>query len=136
METISKQIAYLRAIMDGMEFDSSSKEGRIFESILAVLDEINESIDYLFEYQDEMAEQVNMIDEDLAEVESELADECDDCCCCDDDDDLEYYEIECPKCGETICLDEDFFNSDDDIVCPNCGENIDIEFDDDDTDEE
>ena len=136
MENISKQISYLRGMMDGMEFDSSSKEGRIFESILAVLDEINESIDERFDYQDEMAEQVNMIDEDLAEVESELADECDDCCCCDDDDDLEYYEIECPKCGETICLDEDFFNSDDDIVCPNCGENIDIEFDDDDTDEE
>ena len=128
MENISKQISYLRGMMDGMEFDSSSKEGRIFESILAVLDEINESIDELFDYQDEMAEQVNMIDEDLAEVESELADECDDC--------LEYYEIECPKCGETICLDEGFFNSDDDIVCPNCGENIDIEFDDDDTDEE
>lgn len=111
--------------MDGMDFDESSKEGRIFDCILAVLDEINTSIDDLYDYQDDMAEQVNLLDEDLAAIESEFADECDGCC----DDDFEYYELECPKCGETICLDEDFFDTDDDIVCPNCGEQIDIEFD-------
>ena len=134
MENISKRIEYLRGLMDGMQYDESSKEGNIFCSILAILDEMNDTIDDLYSYQDEVAEQVDLIDEDLAAIESEFAEECDgDCCSCDDDcdfDDLEYYELECPKCGETICLDEDFFDSDEDIVCPNCGEQIDIELDD------
>lgn len=133
MENISKQIAYLRGLMDGLDYDDNSKEGRIFECILGVLDEIDASIDDLYDYQDELAEQVDIIDEDLAAIESEFADECEGDCCscdCDCDDDMEYYEIDCPTCGETICLDEDFFDGDDDIVCPACGENIEIDFDD------
>ena len=134
MENISKQIAYLKGMMDGMDYDESTKEGRIFNAILSVLDEIDASIDDLYDYQDELAEQVDFIDEDLAAIEEEFAEECDcDCDCCEDDelcdDDFEYYELDCPSCGETICLDEDFFDTDEDIVCPNCGENIDIELD-------
>ena len=133
MENISKEIAYLRGLMDGMDYDESGKEGRIFNSILSILDEINDSIDDLYDYQDEVAQQVDLIDDDLAAIESEFADECDCSDCCDTCgcDDLEYYELECPNCGETICLDEDFFDTDDEIVCPNCGENIEIDLDDD-----
>ena len=69
MENISKQIAYLRGLMDGLEYDESSKEGRIFDGILNVLDEIDASIDDLYDYQDEIAEQVDIIDEDLAAIE-------------------------------------------------------------------
>ena len=133
MENISKQIAYLRGLMDGLDYDDSSKEGRIFECILNVLDEIDASIDDLYDYQDEIAEQVDIIDEDLAAIESEFAEECDCDCCCDgdyDEDDLEYYELDCPSCGETICIDEDFFDGDDEIVCPKCGETIEIDLDD------
>ncbi len=133
MENISKQIAYLRGLMDGLDYDDSSKEGRIFECILNVLDEIDASIDDLYDYQDEIAEQVDIIDEDLAAIESEFAEECDCDCCCDGDydgDDLEYYELDCPSCGETICIDEDFFDGDDEIVCPKCGETIEIDLDD------
>ncbi len=139
MENISKQIAYLRGLMDGLDYDDNSKEGRIFDCILNVLDEIDASIDDLYDYQDEIAEQVDIIDEDLAAIESEFAQECDcDCdCCCDDydDDDLEYYELDCPTCGETICIDEDFFDGDDEIVCPKCGETIEIDLDDDEIEE-
>ena len=136
MENISKQISYLKGLMDGMEYDDSTKEGKIFRGILEVLDEIDASIDELYDYQDEIAEQVDYIDEDLAAIEEEFAEECDcDCDCdCDDDDDFEYYELDCPSCGETICLDEDFFDTDDDIVCPNCGEKIEIELEDDEED--
>ena len=118
MENISKQIAYLRGLMDGLDYDDNSKEGRIFDCILNVLDEIDASIDDLYDYQDEIAEQVDIIDEDLAAIESEFAQECDcDCdCCCDED----YYEVECPGCGETICFDCSI--DPENLTCPNCNE--------------
>lgn len=137
MENISKQISYLRGLMDGLNYDTDTNEGRIFGCILDILDEIDASIDDLYDYQDEVAEQVDIIDEDLAAIESEFAECCDcDCDSCggscgdlDDMEDLEYYELDCPACGETICLDEDFFDGDDDIVCPACGEHIEIDLD-------
>lgn len=133
MENISNQISYLRGLVEGLDIDTTSKEGKVFEAILDALDEINDTIDDLYDYQDEIAEQVDMIDDDLAEIEEEFIDCCDeDCDCCDDcdfDDDIEYYEIECPNCHDVICIDEDCFEDDDEIVCPNCNEPIEINFD-------
>ena len=77
MENISNQLSYVKGLMEGMKFDDKSNEGKIFKALLSVLDEINESIDDLYDYQDEVAEQVDLIDEDLAAVEEELLD-CDD----------------------------------------------------------
>lgn len=126
MENISNQISYLKGLMEGLKFDENSNEGKIFKAILNVLEEIDYSMDDIYDYQDELAEQVDMIDDDLAAVEEEFAD-CDDCCGCDDDD--EYYEVECPSCGEVICLDEDVLCNGDDIICPNCKEPIELDFD-------
>ncbi len=132
MENISNQISYLKGLVEGLDIDASSKEGKVFEAIIDALDEINDTINDLYDYQDEIAEQVDMIDDDLAEIEEELIDCCDeDCDCCDDcdfDDDIEYYEIECPNCHDVICIDEDCFEDDDEIVCPNCSEPIEINF--------
>ncbi len=123
MENISNQISYVKGLMDGLDFDESTKEGKIFKAMLAVFDEINDAFDDVYDFQDEMAEQIDMIDEDLSKVEEELiGDEY-------DDDDMDYYEIECPNCGETVCLDEDFLAGDGEIVCPNCKEPIEIDFD-------
>ena len=33
MENISKQISYLKGLMDGMEYDDSTKEGKIFKGL-------------------------------------------------------------------------------------------------------
>lgn len=127
MENISNQLSYLKGLVDGIKVDPESDYGRIFEGIINVLDEINESVDEILEYQDELTEQIDLIDEDLAIIEEEFADEDDfeD----DDFDDWEYYEIDCPKCGAIVCLDEDFFDTDKPVVCPECGEEFDIDFD-------
>ncbi|MBR2404247.1 MAG: hypothetical protein IKA95_01155 [Clostridia bacterium] len=124
MENISNQLSYLKGLIDGIKVDPESDYGRIFEGILNVLDEINDSIDDIMEYHDELADQVDLIDEDLSVIEEELSDEDD----FDDDEDFEYYEIDCPKCGANVCLDEDFFDTDNPVTCPECGEEFDIEF--------
>ncbi|MBE7050615.1 MAG: hypothetical protein E7394_07640 [Ruminococcaceae bacterium] len=127
MENISNQLSYLKGLVDGIKVDPESEYGRIFEGIINVLDEINESVNEILDYQDELSEQIDLIDEDLAIIEEEFADEDD----FEDDDfnDWEYYEIDCPKCGATVCLDEDFFDTDKSVVCPECGEEFDIDFD-------
>lgn len=75
-----------------------------------------------------LAEQIDAVDEDLADVEDYLADdECDDCCdCCDCDDDYQEFEVECPCCGEEIVVDEDTVLNGS-IPCPNCGEMLEFE---------
>lgn len=129
MENVSKRISYLKGLMDGLGVEADTKESRIFNAILEVLDEINDTIDDLYDYQDELAQQVDLIDDDLAEVEEELIgcyeddDDFD-----DDDEDSEYYELECPSCGDIICIDEDCFEGDDEIICPNCNKPIEIDF--------
>ena len=131
MENVTKRISYLNGLMDGLGVEADSEEMKIYNAILEVLEEINDTIDDLYDYQDELAQQVDLIDDDLAGVEEELIG------CCDDDgdddydydDDLEYYELECPECGDIICIDEDCFEGDDEIICPNCKKPIEIDFD-------
>ena len=55
MENISNQLSYVKGLMEGMKFDDKSNEGKIFKALLYVLDEINDSIDDLYDYQDEVA---------------------------------------------------------------------------------
>ena len=44
MENISNQLSYLKGLVDGIKVDPESEYGRIFEGIINVLDEINESV--------------------------------------------------------------------------------------------
>lgn len=129
MENISSRLSYVKGLMEGMNFDETSNEGKIFKALLSVLDEINDSIDDLYDYQDEIAEQVDLIDEDLAAVEEGLLE--DDECDCDE----EYYEVECPECHEIVCVDEDTLLQNEDIYCPNCKAKIDIDLEDCDCDD-
>ncbi len=129
MENISNKLSYVQGLMDGLKFDEKSNEAKVFNALLQVLEEVNDAIDDLYDYQDEIAEQVDLIDEDLAAVEEEILDcdcDCDDCCDCDD----EYYEVECPECGEIVCVDESVLLNDEDIFCPNCDTQIEIDLDD------
>ena len=130
---LTEKIAYLKGMLEGMEIDKDSKEGKIYSAIMDILTDMALTIEDMADYVDELSEQVDEIDEDLADVEEFLDDECDcddddcdcDCCDCDDDD---YYEAICPKCGEVIYLDEDLLACDD-ILCPECGEKLICELD-------
>ena len=73
------------------------------------LDEVDEDIEYLNDYIEE-------IDEDLGAVEEEIYGDCD---CCDGCDE-EYFEIVCPSCGETVCFDQEL--DPETLTCPACGE--------------
>ena len=71
----------------------------------------------------DVADQVDAVDEDLASLEDEVYGS-------EDDDEEEcYYEVTCPSCNETVCLSESIIG-DGQIECPNCGELLEFDLDD------
>ncbi|MBQ2774879.1 MAG: hypothetical protein IJF40_03180 [Clostridia bacterium] len=116
--TVTEKVAYIKGLVDGLNLDGTKDEVKVIKAMIDLLDDIAMSVADLEEGLDVVSDQVDSVDEDLAELESYVYDDddcdCDDCC-----DDEEYYEVECPKCGEIICVDEGILE-DGSIDCPNC----------------
>ena len=141
--TIIEKAAYIKGLVDGMELDKSTKEGKVIAALVDLLGEVVEYVDQLDADIDELYEYCDELDADLGEVESVLCeddedyddfdDECDGMCdeCdleCDLDED--FFEIECPSCGEVVCFDESI--DPEELACPACGEKFECLVDEDD----
>lgn len=134
--TLSERISYIRGLADGLELDESKKEVKVLNAIIDLLDDMTLAVESTEELYDELAEQVDAIDEDLTTLEDDFYDDCDcDCDCYDDDcdccdcyeDEEAYYEVTCGKCEEQICVSEDVL-LEGEITCPNCGELLEFDF--------
>ncbi len=129
---ICEKIAYIKGLAEGLSLDDSTKEGKILNAIIDLLGDITEEICDIEDGCDELMEQIDAVDEDLASLEDIIYEDddcdcgCDDCDCdCEDD---ELYEIECPACNDTIYLDADML-AEEGMVCPNCGTDLEFDFD-------
>lgn len=121
MET-SESLGYLKGLIDGLDIDANSKEGKVFNAIVDVLSNLTEDIEDMTEGLELLGEQIDSVDEDLADLEEYVYDDCD-CDCCGNEED---FEVECPSCGEIIAVDEDTIMQGD-FECPNCGEHLEFE---------
>ena len=106
---------------EGLNIDTEkSKEGKLINVIIGILEEIGMSIEDLEENNVALGEEIDAISDDLADVEKAVYededDEEDDDCCCGDDD---FFETECPNCGETLVIDESVLEEGV-IQCPSC----------------
>ncbi|MBO4524844.1 CD1247 N-terminal domain-containing protein [Ruminococcus sp.] len=139
---LTEKMSYLKGLIDGLEIDTSTKEGKVLLQMSEVMSELVLYVDDLQSQVDELTELCDILDEDLGQVEDDFydCDECDgDCDECDDDDwDDEYdfdddddglYEITCPTCGDTILLDEGMIEEGS-MNCPNCNELLEFDYDD------
>ena len=127
---ICEKIAYIKGLAEGLNLDETKPKGKILAAIIDLLGDITEEICDIEEGCEEIIEQIDAVDEDLADLESfiyeddEDEDDCDcDCDCCDD----EVYEIECPACNDVIYLDADMLEEEG-MVCPNCGTDLEFDF--------
>ncbi len=128
--TITEKVAYLKGLMDGLELDKSTKEGKVLAAMADVLEDIALTVA-------DNCDQIDAIDEDLENLEEFVYEgdffddfddddddfcfgDCDDCDGCDDYDEYEY-EIECSNCHETIFIDESAFEEGKTFECPACG---------------
>ena len=129
--TITERVAYLKGLAEGLDLDVTSKEGKLLNVIIDVLDDIAFEVADLQEVVGELGEQIDMIDEDLDGLEEIVYDDCDDDEC---DCDGELYEFVCPACGESVYLDEEMLEEGE-MSCPACGEHIEFEIEDDDSED-
>ncbi|MBQ8784082.1 MAG: hypothetical protein IJZ57_09990 [Clostridia bacterium] len=137
--TVTEKAAYLKGLAEGLNLEESKPETKLINAMIDVIDELALSVADLEDAVDMLTEQVDAVDEDLAELEDyvfedEDYDDCEGCAgCCGDEDD--YFEVECPACGEVICLDESVLDEES-IECPACGETLEFDFDIDDDEED
>lgn len=141
---LTEKMSYLKGLMDGLEFDRTTKEGKVIDQMAEVLSELVLYVDDLQSQVDELTELCDNLDEDLGEVETEIFGDDDfQCGECDyldddddddddedydfDDDDDELYEITCPTCGDTILLDEGMIEEGS-MRCPNCDELLEFDY--------
>ena len=146
--TISEKSAYLKGLMDGLNLDTETAEGKMISAIVDLLGDVTKKLTDVEDTTIAISDELDEIEEDLDAIEDFIMDEDDDDYYDDDDDDYfddeddDYdegfdfgdedttiYEVEC-ACGEIINFDEETLEAGS-IVCPNCGENLEFSLDED-----
>lgn len=123
MGFLSEKVSYLKGLAEGMKIDEGTNEGKLLRAIIDVLDDFALAVEDIEEVQEALSQQVDEIDESLADVESVVFDM--------DEDDENYEcdtEIECPYCNETICLEDSELDEEGTIECPNCHREFDFKW--------
>ena len=114
--TISEKVAYLKGLAEGLDLDTvKSKEGKLISVMIGILEELAISVEDLEENAVNLGEEIDVLSDDLADVESAVYDEDD-----DSDYDDDWFEVECPSCGADILVDDEAL-ADGEVKCPACG---------------
>jgi ribosomal protein S27E len=115
--TISEKVAYLKGLAEGLNLDTEkSKEGKLISVMIGILEEVGLSIEDLEENALALGEEIDVLSDDLADVESVVYDDEDSE---DEDEDEDFFEVECPNCEEPLIIDDEALAAGE-IQCPNC----------------
>lgn len=138
--SLTEKVAYIKGVIEGMDFDKNTNEGKIIDLIIDLLDDVTKDVTDVYESTQTLNAYIEEIDEDLGvleevvyeayedECECECDDDCDcdDCCCddeydfddCDDDGEYDFFKVICPSCNEEVYLDNSIDPSR--VFCPAC----------------
>ena len=155
--TISEKSAYLKGLMDGLNLNTETNEGKMIAAIVDLLGDVTRRLTDVEETTIAISDELDEIEEDLDAIEDFILDEDE----YDDDEDWDeedededwddeeedyeegfdfgdpdttIYEVEC-ACGSIIDFDEETLEEGS-IVCPNCGETLEFSLEDEDEDED
>ena len=125
MGKITEKVAYIKGLLDGVQLEGDSKEGKVLCAIVDALEVIADELDKHDDAIDDLIEGVDSLNEDLSDIEEFVFSVDDD----DDDEEDEdfgddFIELECPECGDTVYYDSELFDEGEDPVCPNCGSTV------------
>lgn len=122
MNYLRERVSYLKGLAEGMKLDESSDQGKLLKAIIDVMDDIALAVDDIEEVQEQVSEQIDYMDEDLAEIE-DIVFTGDDYIPEDDQD--EGIEMDCPHCEETLELSPEELEGEY-ILCPSCEKKIEV----------
>ena len=146
--TISEKSAYLKGLMDGLNLNTESDEGKMIAAIVDLLGDVTKKLTAVEDTTIAISDELDEIEEDLDAIEDYILDEEDedfedyedDFDDFDDDEDYDeegfdfgdedstIYEVEC-ACGEIIDFDEETLEKGS-MTCPICGETLEFSFED------
>ena len=143
MEGLGKKVGYLKGLMEGMDFSNDPSQGKLFNALFEVINDLSDRVESMEELLDDLNDYVESIDDDLAELEGSRMDGFD-----APDEDYEDYEDEddnfhivdggagdgddehetlagsiCSECGRMffVAMDDP---EDAKYDCPHCGKRI------------
>lgn len=145
--TISEKSAYLKGLMDGLQLNTETNEGKMISAIVDLLGDVTKRLTDVEETTIAISDELDEIEEDLDAIEDFIMEEDDDYDDYedydeDDDDDFDdayddedpdegfefgdedstIYEVVC-ACGNVIDFDEETLEKGS-MVCPACGETL------------
>ena len=150
--TISEKSAYLKGLMDGLNLNTESGEGKMIAAIVDLLGDVTRTLTDVEDTTIAISDELDEIEEDLDAIEDFILDEDEDEDYEDDfddeddygfDEDEDYdegfdfgdedsiiYEVKC-ACGNVIDFDEETLEQGS-IVCDECGETLEFSLEDED----
>ena len=155
--TISEKAAYLKGLMDGLNLNTETSEGKMISAIVDLLGDVTRRLADVEETTIAISDELDEIEEDLDAIEDFILDEDEDDFDDewdfeDDDEDEDFfdiddeeedyedegfdfgdpdttiYEVQC-ACGNVIDFDEQTLEEGS-IICPKCGETLEFSLED------
>ncbi|MCI6082989.1 TFIIB-type zinc ribbon-containing protein [bacterium] len=120
---LNAKAAYIRGLMNGLDFDPASKNGKIIAAMMDLLEELAAAVTDHDDALDQVYDELDDLDEDLDDLVHGILDLDD----AEDEEDGETeYEVTCPNCGAVNIVDEESLMTGE-LVCPDCGASFDVE---------
>ena len=126
--TVTEQVAYLKGLAEGLEIDTTEKQGKLLMGMLNTLENLAGVVVELQQQNaDLLAELDDVYEEVAALTEDFLTEDTDEQVATEENDEEEaLYQIICPTCGELIYLDE-MMLKEGTITCHACGEDLELD---------
>ncbi len=116
MSKLSEQVFYLRGLCNGLDFDGTTKEGRV---LLAVINALDVAAAEAQEMRQEIEDVSGLVDDVSMDVlklmDNRHADEDEEA------DTTGYLELSCPKCHQKVYIERETFDITQGQTCPLCG---------------
>ena len=120
---INKKAAYLRGLMDGLQIDPNTKEGKLFAALVDAFDSMSEELSALKEQVNDIDAFTSDLDEDVSELYEDFygldSDEYD-----EEEDMLGGFSIDCPHCGQEIPFNPQMVETGEFLLCPKCKKQV------------
>lgn len=127
MEELREKAAYMRGVLEGINFNGDEQQKRLWESLIDFCDGVADDLGDLGDSQSEFADYIEAIDEDLCTLEKYFYNEDEEAnesqeVIFNSDQDGSVLEMNCPYCNQGVYFENEAGEYE--VVCPECGKVI------------